>query len=84
MTARITKKKLQNKLDHINKCVNITYPFHLDFNPFYGGYCLESRLGSNRHSSRMSAREMMAFLRGMDLILDMMDRGTTTLRQRKE
>ena len=72
MTERMTRKRLETKLDKINAyLVRVGQPeLDLNYAACYGGYELAYVLSNNHVTpQRMSAREMFNYLDGMETAL---------------
>lgn len=68
---RVTKRMLHVRLDRINRRLNVDY--WLDNAPHYGGWALTSNEGSVIIYQRVSARQMLTYLDGLNTGIDMME-----------
>ena len=65
MSYRVTRKVLEEKVNRLNKKVNLSVnKVELSHAACYGGYCLLDYNGSHHLTPRMSAKEMNQYLEG--------------------
>jgi hypothetical protein len=67
-TMRVTEKRLQEKLANINRRVCTSY--EIDNAPHEGGWELTSNGRSHVVKSRCSPKEMLAYLEGIELLVN--------------
>ena len=70
-TMRTTKRMLENRLSRINRRLGINYA--LNNAPHYGGWQLTCNEGSTIIQHRLAPREMLTYLDGLIVGMDMME-----------
>jgi len=69
---RVTAKRLKSNLDRVNEMLGTQ--FQINNNPDYGGWNLTSNNGSRVEYHRVSAKEMLALLKGMSAAFNIMNK----------
>ena len=68
---RVTKHMLENRLSRINRRLGVSYA--LNNAPHYGGWQLTCNQGSTVIQHRLAPREMLTYLDGLIVGMDMME-----------